>query len=78
MFWPIFPAIAIVTAVILNHMANNPDILEDVADAVLVRCALSDMLYERLVDADLNWDQVLAPEAMLQGERECRPETCVI
>ena len=70
MVWPIFPAIVamIAVAAFWNYASDNPEILEDVADAALVRCTLSDMLYERFVDAGLNRDQLLILDAMLQGE----------
>lgn len=71
MVWPIFPAIVAIIAVATfwHHTSNNPEILEDVADAALVRCTISDMLYERFADAGLNWNQMLILNAMQQGER---------
>ncbi len=71
MAWSIFTVIviAVVLFLVWNYTVDNPEILEDIDDAVLIRCTISDMLYERLVDVGLNRDQILVLDAMLQGER---------
>ena len=70
MVWPAIPggaALLVVVVLIWNHTLENPEILDGFADAALVRCEISDLLYEKMVDVGLNQDQIAKLDAMMQG-----------
>lgn len=70
MSWPIYPIIGFVVVgfLIANHVADNPRILENAADAALVRCEIGSILYESMVDVGLNQYQMATLDAMMQGK----------
>lgn len=70
MVWPFIPVIGgvVFVAMIGNYVANNPGILEDVADTILVRCEISDLLYEAMISVGLNQDHIFILDTMSRGE----------
>lgn len=71
MVWPAIPtafALVAIAFIIGDYVDDNPKILENVADAVLMYCSIDDLLYEKMVDAGLSQDHILILDAMRQGK----------